>query len=284
MYRFRVPEIFLGCFLTVAVFATGMLFERQKQATNPTNSEKKQEAATNSYEPENPDAELTGSPWLTKDAAGFFTFGLVVIGVGQAILFYIQLRYMREGMRDAADAAQAANTAATAAKEQVEVAKAQIEVTRMGVFDLERAYLDVEPTDIKTQFVLAPASFQPINPMEIVAKVGIKNSGRTRAVISQVYGEFRTGTWLGARPSYDFSKGTNYPTDLSLGAGEHGDFFHDFRTQEVTEQFFVGFIVYADIFKRPHTARFCARIFPSPDNGGDAKRQLAGSEAWREWD
>ena len=29
MYRFRVPELFLGCFLTVAVFATGILFSNQ---------------------------------------------------------------------------------------------------------------------------------------------------------------------------------------------------------------------------------------------------------------
>jgi hypothetical protein len=192
---------------------------------------------------------------------------------------------MRMGMMDAADAARAANMAATAAKEQVEVAKAQIEVTRMGVFDLERAYLDVEPTDIKTQFIATPSGFvEPGDPMEIVAKVGVKNSGRTRAVISHVYGEFRTGTWLGPLPRYDISKGTNYPTDLALSAGEHGDFFHDFRTPEVTEQFFVGFIVYTDIFKETHTARFCARIFPSHENGGDAKRQIAGSEAWRGWD
>src|ERR1700738_353423 len=48
------------------------------------------------------------------------------------------------------------------------------------------------------------------DPMEIVVKVGMKNTGRTRAVISQAYGEFRTGTWLEDKPVYDFSKGTNY--------------------------------------------------------------------------
>src|SRR5262245_39808985 len=40
-------------------------------------------------------------PWLTKDAAGFFTFLLVVVGGVQVGLFYWQLRYMRTGMEDA---------------------------------------------------------------------------------------------------------------------------------------------------------------------------------------
>jgi hypothetical protein len=120
MYRFRVPEIFLGCFLTVAVFATGMLFKGNEQATRPEQGIKKQEAASQGHEAKNPDAELTGSTWLTKDAAGFFTAGLVLVGIGQALLFYFQLRYMRIGMRDATRAAKAAEDAAKASLRQAE--------------------------------------------------------------------------------------------------------------------------------------------------------------------
>jgi hypothetical protein len=217
-----------------------------------------------------------------------FTAGLVVVALGQAGLFVWQLRYMRKGMKDAEHAATAANAAALAAQEQVEVAKAQIEVTKIGIFDLERAYLDAFPSDTKTQFVTdpPPASgfFAAGDPMEIVVKVGMKNTGRTRAVISQAYGEFRTGTWLEDKPVYDFSKGTNYVTDLSMAADEAGPFLHDFRTREVVEQFFFGFIAYKDIFKNEHTSRFCVRIFPSSENGGVGKLQLAGKAAWREFD
>lgn len=115
MYRFRIPEIFLGCFLTVAVFATGMLVDGGKQAANPASAERKQEAVSNSHKTKSPDAELTGSTWLTKDAAGFFTFGLVLVGLGQAWLFFFQLRYMRIGMRDATIAAKASQLSAETA-------------------------------------------------------------------------------------------------------------------------------------------------------------------------
>jgi hypothetical protein len=114
MHRFRVPELFLGCFLTVAVFAAGMLFQEQRQAASLAYAEKKREPAPKGRF-ESPDAELTGSTWLTKDAAGFFTFGLAVIGIGQAILFYVQLRYMRKGMADSTTAAKAADLNARAA-------------------------------------------------------------------------------------------------------------------------------------------------------------------------
>jgi hypothetical protein len=123
MYRFRVPEIFLGCFLTVAVFATGMLFEGPKQAPGPAQSISQQEAASEGHKAQNPDAELTGSTWLTKDAAGFFAFSLVLVGLGQALLFFVQLRYMRNGMDDATIAANAAKESADTAKVQAEVAR-----------------------------------------------------------------------------------------------------------------------------------------------------------------
>lgn len=117
MYRFRVPELFLGCLLTVAVFAIGMLFEGQKQPASPTQTTSNQEAASARQKTQGPDAELTGSTWLTKDAAGFFTFGLVWVGLGQAVLFFVQLRYMRTGMSDATIAANAAKESADTARE-----------------------------------------------------------------------------------------------------------------------------------------------------------------------
>jgi hypothetical protein len=57
---FRTPELFLGCLLTVAVFSIGMLF------SSP-----------------HPDPDTA---WLTKDAAGFFAFVLVIVGGAQALL------------------------------------------------------------------------------------------------------------------------------------------------------------------------------------------------------
>jgi hypothetical protein len=51
-------------------------------------------------------------PWLTKDAAGFFTFWLVVVSVFQVGLFYVQLRLIKQSLTPAQEAAEAARDAA----------------------------------------------------------------------------------------------------------------------------------------------------------------------------
>jgi hypothetical protein len=50
--------------------------------------------------------------WFAKDAAGFFTFWLFVIGTSQVALFYVQLRLIRESLTPAQTAARAAEAAA----------------------------------------------------------------------------------------------------------------------------------------------------------------------------
>jgi hypothetical protein len=171
MYRFRVPEIFLGCFLTVAVFAIGMLFDRQ-QAAQPQRDIPKQEAPNQSQKADSPDIELTGSSWLTKDASGFFTFWLALIGIGQAGLFFIQLRYMRKGMDDATIAAVAAKESADTAKTQAEVARGTLKTMQDTAERQLRAYVFVERAQIVN---LIDGIGRP------EAHVVIKNYGQTPA-------------------------------------------------------------------------------------------------------
>ena len=63
--------------------------------------------------------------WLTKDAAGFFTLLLVIIGVAQIGVFVWQLLLIHESVSDAKAAAEAARDAAQAAKLQAETAETQ---------------------------------------------------------------------------------------------------------------------------------------------------------------
>src|SRR5258705_2980757 len=98
--RFRTPELFLGCFLTIAVFAMGMLFVRWPYP-QPSAYQVSTAAAQSESKEKQSEGEPSGWAWLLKDAAGFFTFGLVAVGVGQAFLFFIQFSYMRVGMGDA---------------------------------------------------------------------------------------------------------------------------------------------------------------------------------------
>jgi hypothetical protein len=91
-----------------------------------------QEAAGSSNSPKNPDAELTGTTWLTKDAAGFFTFALAIVGLLQAILFLAQLRLIRESLAPAEKAANSAASAADAAN-----------LNAQAVINADRAHLYV---------------------------------------------------------------------------------------------------------------------------------------------
>lgn len=96
MHRFRTPELFLGRFLTIAVFAIGMLFESRHTLSNPNPTQKSDSGNEAHIEPS------SFGDWITHDASGFFTAWLVVVGFGQAGLFVWQLFYMRRGMNDAA--------------------------------------------------------------------------------------------------------------------------------------------------------------------------------------
>jgi hypothetical protein len=69
-----------------------------------------QTQASNQSETENAEHAPKGGfrDWITHDAAGFFTFWLVIIGGFQLGLFYWQLRLIRASADDATDAAHAA--------------------------------------------------------------------------------------------------------------------------------------------------------------------------------
>jgi hypothetical protein len=61
--------------------------------------------------------------WLTHDAAGLFTLGLLLIGVAQAFLFFVQLKYLRESLSHTATSANAARDGAVAAAESARIAR-----------------------------------------------------------------------------------------------------------------------------------------------------------------
>ncbi|MBP1064862.1 hypothetical protein JOE51_006329 [Bradyrhizobium japonicum] len=272
-----MPEIFLGCFLTVTVFAVGMSVSRQ--SSDP--KESPTEASKISHS-KSPDVELTGSTWLTKDAAGFFTFGLVVVGVLQAALFFVQLRFMRKGMDDATMAAKAAQASAETAKEQVAL-------TKMGIIDLERAYLAVGPTQIIVDFVRSDAVrvrgfHMPTDPQELTAYLFVQNTGRTGATIKKIYGILTDSPPLGDVPFYPPLPQQPTITDLAVpaGTGTTLDPF-EFKSDIAGEQFFWGYIEYTDVFKNRRTSRFCAHLSPA-ERGKPGKYQIAGGDAWRECD
>lgn len=222
-------------------------------------------------------AHSTFGDWITNDAAGFFTFWLVIVGIGQAGLFVWQLRYMRKSLTDAQLLAEAAKASADTAKEQVAI-------TKMGIIDLERAYLAVGPSFMQTRYkVPATRGFSvPTDPKEITVFLSVTNTGRTSATIRKIYGEFSRTPPRGDRATY--INGSGIETDLALlaGASEVLKPF-EFKDDFSGPQFFWGYVEYKDIFKIVRVARFCSYIVPD-DYPGVGKMQLAGSEGWRECD
>ena len=118
-----------------------MLFKGNEQAAPPKQKIEKHEAANQNPKADSPNAELTGSTWLTKDAAGFFTAGLVLIGISQAILFYVQLLYMRKSMDDTKSVAEAARVSAMAATRSADVVYNQLKIALDSAIKAERGLL-----------------------------------------------------------------------------------------------------------------------------------------------
>jgi hypothetical protein len=168
--KFRIPEIFLGVFLAVAVFAMGALL----QSTGRTPFQLPPAASTDN---EKGDHQLNSAVlgWLIHDAAGFFTFCLFIIGGGQIVLFYWQLHFMRQGMKDAESAALAARQSADTAKE--------------AFTKLERPYLFI--TLGEPPILLCPRTGHPMGT--VLARYEITNHGKTPAIVEILSAQISRG-------------------------------------------------------------------------------------------
>lgn len=91
-----------------------MLFEASRYAPQSAQNIAAPKAANQSEQAKALDSDLTGSTWLTKDAGGFFTFVLVIVGGLQLLLFWYQLGLIRESLDPAKEAADAAKLNAQA--------------------------------------------------------------------------------------------------------------------------------------------------------------------------
>jgi hypothetical protein len=97
-------------------------------------------------------------PWLTKDAAGFFTFLLVVVGGFQVGLFVWQLGLIRESLDDAKKAADAAEGAANAAGKQAKIAEralTELERPYVFIFDVKEFGFDRETSEYFVEYSVA---------------------------------------------------------------------------------------------------------------------------------
>jgi uncharacterized membrane protein len=106
--RLKLTKILSGCFLVIAVFLAEAMTRGWCQAAQPAQAIEETKSSTSGSEENKKDTKETWRAWFTKDAAGTFTIGLFIVAIGQAILFFVQLKYMKDGLGDSSNAAKAA--------------------------------------------------------------------------------------------------------------------------------------------------------------------------------
>jgi hypothetical protein len=196
--------------------------------------------------------------WITHDAAGFFSLGLVLVGIGQAALFVWQLILIKRSLGDAKKAADAAAEGAEAARLNaqalIDAESAQMYVIHSGsnietIFQLGQRY-DNSPT-------MAASKFDP--PW---IEYQLKNYGKSPAIVQQVlHGLSLENPKIKQQREY----ASGQETMEIVGVGERGSLIHcafdkpftfgDVRSIVTDERllFFYGHADFMDHFGRKQT-------------------------------
>jgi hypothetical protein len=139
--KFRMPDLLLGCLLTVAVFATGMIFASSGRSPQPT-------------------AEAIGSSWLFKDASGFFAGLQFVVAAVQAALFVYQLRLIRFSLDDAKVVSSAATRQARVAEDTInKIERPYLFVFNISPLKVERWAEDAEGDGARLSVTYSVANY-----------------------------------------------------------------------------------------------------------------------------
>ena len=134
--------------------------------------------------------------------------------------------------------------------------------------DLERAYIFGTP-QIDTKQTIGGSIF-----VEII----MQNYGRTVGTVKIIYGEVSPTVEPFGRPIYKngSARTANGALGPTLGIPVRAPV--TFECPVTDDFYFFGYIEYDDLFRRPHTSRFCAKIFL--DN---REIEAAGPEAFHDW-
>jgi hypothetical protein len=165
----RILEMSLVATLAAYLTAMVFVFSSSEQSCPETN---KQCPPDRAQETRNGQQGESLRHWMTHDAAGFFTLWLVVVGGAQLVLFWVQLKYIRQSLNDAKIAANAAKLSADAAKRSADALPA-----------IERAYvyLDDGISDNIDEIVNSDAE-----RIDAIIKFSFKNHGRTPAILKSI--------------------------------------------------------------------------------------------------
>lgn len=176
-----------------------------------------------------------------------FSGGLVLVGIGEAVVFFYT--------------ALVTNKAANAAKLAAE-----------HIPTVARAYFFGGLTDITID----------AGRTKTTLKITVDNPGRTPGVLRSVYGQFSLSPPKGDIPTYEHGARYEMPLVINSSNGLNPTEPANrivlpviFNSDFTDPHYFWGYFEYVDIFNKLHMSRFCTIIFPAV-----GKFDVAGSPAW----
>jgi hypothetical protein len=263
--RFRMPELFLGAFLAVAIFAMGMLFvaSYQKDQSSQYPAQNADAAPKNkaTRNPATPDGTNPGQRHEQQEAKSEFWSAklsdwALVAFTGLLVLFTYRLW-------------QSTDKLWAAGEKQIHIAlrTAQaavgVEIPRLFVSDLQFQQPEVGNLGAHLQFPRI--------------SISVKNFGRTPAFLGQQSSELLVAPFLPEIPVYPNAH------DLEPGRIIEGGASYDLPvarsramlSRETIEGILVGttfvwvygYVFYRDFLHDPHWLRFCGQLHISVGNG-----------------
>ena len=232
----RLPDIFIGALLAVALFAIGLAVGSNYQHTDVA-----QEVSE----------KFDTEQWLTKDAGGFFTFLLVVVGGLQLLLFAWQLWLIRESLKDAKLAADAARDAAKAATLQAETAAKEFISShrpKLIVRELLRLTSVSPGRSIELRYVIANVGSSDAEVVESHVEIQDIRDGILRP-LQPFEGANPIGRAVLAPGSHIFREQGSTVSTLSLAVSrmvEERQRARGRQTEDGRGVYFRGFVIYAD--------------------------------------
>lgn len=183
-------------------------------------------------------------------------------------IFTVVLAYKTAGLfRETAGLRRAADQQARDMQASLAIAKQSADAATASASQIpivERAYIFATPH---------PA----VDGKRTIITLMIENYGQTPGIVTEGYGTTSLTEPVG-QPLYPPRPLNPRSLEAVLGKDAKEPFPTKWESPVTDPHFFFGYIRYTDIFHKPHTTRFCAKIFPAT-----GKVDMAGPPVWNSW-
>jgi len=244
----RILEMSLVAAFAAYLTAMIFVFSSSEQPCPETNKQRCQDRA---QETSTDQQDKSFRHWITHDAAGFFTLWLVIVGGCQLALFWVQLKYIRESLNDAAAAADAAKNSADLAREEFNATQR----AKLVVRELLKLPRHIERASVEVRYVVANVGGSEAEIVESWIEIQNVQDGILWP-LQPTEGANPIGKVIIEAGRHIFLEQNSTVSHASLGIGQIGARRHQ---RDEPELFFRGFILYEDRNHIKRRTAFCRR-------------------------